>query len=281
MEWVSQGPMGGNADSFSAEPTAMSGDGNRIVFETAENLTADDTDYKTRDIYLREGGVDDAPLHRPARRQQRRLRRRGRGPVRRRAADRVPDAGEADRRRHRRAVRPLRPRRRADREGHAGQRRVRAQVLGCLERRRHGRVHHPGAPDGRRHRHARRRLPRVGRRHRARVHRAARRQQPRPPGRLGAERDRRRRAVHVRRRHAHRVQHLRAADARRHRPPERLLPVDALGRAEGHAGQRRVRPDGLGAVRHRARRLTGRRASRVPDPRAPDRGRHRRPPGSV
>jgi hypothetical protein len=57
VEWVSQGPMGGNADSFNAEPTAMSGDGNRIVFETAENLTADDTDYKTRDVYLREGGT--------------------------------------------------------------------------------------------------------------------------------------------------------------------------------------------------------------------------------
>ena len=57
VEWVSQGTKGGNADSFSAEPTAMSGDGNRIVFETAENLTADDTDYASRDIYLREGGV--------------------------------------------------------------------------------------------------------------------------------------------------------------------------------------------------------------------------------
>src|SRR3954451_3354651 len=29
---VSLGPVGGNANSFSAEPTAMSGDGNRIVF---------------------------------------------------------------------------------------------------------------------------------------------------------------------------------------------------------------------------------------------------------
>ena len=57
VEWVSRGPLGGNADSFSAEPTAMSGDGSRIVFETAENLTAADTDYKTRDVYLREGGV--------------------------------------------------------------------------------------------------------------------------------------------------------------------------------------------------------------------------------
>src|SRR3954447_17580954 len=57
VEWVSQGPTGGNADSYSAEPTAMSGDGDRIVFETAENLTADDTDYKTRDVYLREGGI--------------------------------------------------------------------------------------------------------------------------------------------------------------------------------------------------------------------------------
>jgi hypothetical protein len=50
-------PLGGNADTFAAEPTAMSGDGDRIVFETAENLTADDTDYKTRDVYLREGGI--------------------------------------------------------------------------------------------------------------------------------------------------------------------------------------------------------------------------------
>jgi hypothetical protein len=54
VEWVSQS---GNADSFSAEPTAMSGDGNRIVFETSENLTADDTDFASRDIYVREGGV--------------------------------------------------------------------------------------------------------------------------------------------------------------------------------------------------------------------------------
>jgi hypothetical protein len=57
VQWVSQGPLGGNADTFGAEPTAMSGDGDRIVFETAENLTADDTDYKTRDVYLREGGI--------------------------------------------------------------------------------------------------------------------------------------------------------------------------------------------------------------------------------
>jgi len=57
VQWVSQGPLGGNADTFAAEPTAMSGDGDRIVFETAENLTADDTDYKTRDVYLREGGI--------------------------------------------------------------------------------------------------------------------------------------------------------------------------------------------------------------------------------
>jgi hypothetical protein len=57
VQWVSQGPTGGNADTFGAEPTAMSGDGDRIVFETAENLTADDTDYKTRDVYLREGGT--------------------------------------------------------------------------------------------------------------------------------------------------------------------------------------------------------------------------------
>ena len=57
VEWVSQGTKGGNADSFSAEPTAMSGDGARIVFETAENLTADDTDHASRDIYLREGGT--------------------------------------------------------------------------------------------------------------------------------------------------------------------------------------------------------------------------------
>jgi hypothetical protein len=57
VEWVSRGTQGGNENSFSAEPTAMSGDGNRIVFETSENLTADDTDYKTRDVYLREGGV--------------------------------------------------------------------------------------------------------------------------------------------------------------------------------------------------------------------------------
>src|SRR3954454_19948342 len=57
VQWVSQGPLGGNADTFGAEPTAMSGDGDRIVFETAENLTADDTDYKARDVYLREGGT--------------------------------------------------------------------------------------------------------------------------------------------------------------------------------------------------------------------------------
>jgi hypothetical protein len=116
VEWVSQGPMGGNADSFSAEPTAMSGDGNRIVFRTPEKLIAGGTDAQF-DLYVRGTG--------------------------------------------------------ADREGHAGQRRVRAQVLGRLQRRRHGRVHHPGAPDGRRHRRARGRLPRVGRRHRARVYRAA------------------------------------------------------------------------------------------------------------
>ena len=57
IEWVSHGPLGGNAATFGAEPAAMSGDGARVVFETAENLTADDTDYKTRDVYLREGGV--------------------------------------------------------------------------------------------------------------------------------------------------------------------------------------------------------------------------------
>src|SRR5215217_4544061 len=54
---VSTGPTGGNANSFDARPAAMSGDGNRIVFESAENLTADDTDYATKDVYVHEGGV--------------------------------------------------------------------------------------------------------------------------------------------------------------------------------------------------------------------------------
>ncbi len=102
----------------------MSGDGNRIVFETAENLTADDTDYKTRDIYLREGGattrLSTGPLGGNSDGYDAEV--VGQSDDARRIV--VPDAGEADRRRHRRAVRPLRPRRRADREGHAGQRRV-------------------------------------------------------------------------------------------------------------------------------------------------------------
>jgi len=89
VERVSQGTKGGNADSFSAEPTAMcsspasgspamtrtgttarrspttttaealvfvSADGARIVFETTERLVPADTD-ETIDVYQRAGGV--------------------------------------------------------------------------------------------------------------------------------------------------------------------------------------------------------------------------------
>ena len=51
---VSTGPAGGNGAN-DAVLDAVSADGNRVVFSTAERLTSDDTDAVT-DIYLREGG---------------------------------------------------------------------------------------------------------------------------------------------------------------------------------------------------------------------------------
>ena len=168
VEWVSQGTKGGNADSFSAEPTAMSGDGNRIVFETAENLTADDTDYASRDIYLREGGVTtrlspgntdgfDAEVV-------------GQSNDARRIVFRTPEQLTAER--HRRQF---------DLYARSGGQTVKvspgngpyeARISGVSSRRRHGRLHHPGPPHRRRHRLACRRLPRGGREHRARLDRA-------------------------------------------------------------------------------------------------------------
>ena len=51
---MSTGPAGGNG-ADDAVLDAVSADGNRVVFSTAERLTSDDTDAVT-DIYLREGG---------------------------------------------------------------------------------------------------------------------------------------------------------------------------------------------------------------------------------
>ena len=53
---VSQG-AGGNHSDFLAEAVGLSGDGSRVLFESAENLTADDTDYRRTDMFMREGGT--------------------------------------------------------------------------------------------------------------------------------------------------------------------------------------------------------------------------------
>ena len=57
VERVSQGPTGGNQIDFDAEAVGMSGDGSRVLFESAENLTADDTDFRKNDIFLRQNGA--------------------------------------------------------------------------------------------------------------------------------------------------------------------------------------------------------------------------------
>ena len=57
VERVSQGPLGGNQIDFDAEVVGLSGDGSRALFESAENLTADDTDFRRNDIFLRENGI--------------------------------------------------------------------------------------------------------------------------------------------------------------------------------------------------------------------------------
>jgi hypothetical protein len=57
VERVSQGPLGGNHPDFGAEAVGLSGDGARVLFESAENLTADDTDFRRMDIFMREGGA--------------------------------------------------------------------------------------------------------------------------------------------------------------------------------------------------------------------------------
>ena len=51
---VSTGPAGGNSGDY-VEPLAVSEDGTRIVFDTLERLTLDDTD-SVDDIYVRDGG---------------------------------------------------------------------------------------------------------------------------------------------------------------------------------------------------------------------------------
>jgi WD40-like Beta Propeller Repeat len=69
VERISQGPVGGNAETFPAGPTGfshtqfrppgtavVSPDARRVVFTTAERLTEDDTDGTT-DVYAREGDV--------------------------------------------------------------------------------------------------------------------------------------------------------------------------------------------------------------------------------
>ena len=57
VERVSRGPVADNGADFAAEAVGLSGDGSRILFESGENLTADDTDYRTTDIFLRENGT--------------------------------------------------------------------------------------------------------------------------------------------------------------------------------------------------------------------------------
>jgi hypothetical protein len=57
VERVSQGPLGGNHPDMGAQAVGLSGDGSRILFESAENLTADDTDFRKTDIFMRENGV--------------------------------------------------------------------------------------------------------------------------------------------------------------------------------------------------------------------------------
>ena len=47
----------GNELDLAAIPVGMSGDGARVLFESAEHLTADDTDHRTMDIFLREGAT--------------------------------------------------------------------------------------------------------------------------------------------------------------------------------------------------------------------------------
>ena len=54
---VSQGPSGGNEIDFDARAVGMSGDGSRILFESGEHLTPDDTDHRTTDVFLRENGI--------------------------------------------------------------------------------------------------------------------------------------------------------------------------------------------------------------------------------
>jgi hypothetical protein len=56
VERISLGPGTGNHPDFEAFAAGMSRDGRRVLFETAENLTADDTDYRRTDVFLRAGG---------------------------------------------------------------------------------------------------------------------------------------------------------------------------------------------------------------------------------
>jgi hypothetical protein len=57
VERISRGPGTGNHSDFQAYTAGMSQDGRRVLFETAENLTPDDTDYRRTDVFLRAGGT--------------------------------------------------------------------------------------------------------------------------------------------------------------------------------------------------------------------------------
>jgi hypothetical protein len=57
VERISLGPGTGNDPGFQAFAAGISSDGRRVLFETSENLTADDTDYRRTDVFLRVGGT--------------------------------------------------------------------------------------------------------------------------------------------------------------------------------------------------------------------------------
>nr|MBA3746410.1 hypothetical protein [Solirubrobacterales bacterium] len=54
VERVSVGPAGGNTEDLDAEPAGLSADARRVLFESGERLTTDDTD-NARDVFAREG----------------------------------------------------------------------------------------------------------------------------------------------------------------------------------------------------------------------------------
>jgi hypothetical protein len=57
VERVSLGPNGGNDPDLDAFAAGISRDGRRVLFETAEALTADDGDHRKIDVFLRSGGA--------------------------------------------------------------------------------------------------------------------------------------------------------------------------------------------------------------------------------